>query len=116
WNLALEGITSFSTVPLRLWTYLGSIVAFMALIHASVLIFNKIVFGNPVPGYPSLMTAILFLGGVQLIGIGVLGEYIGRIYIESKQRPRYITRRVVRGGELAKPVCSGEGNQRRADL
>lgn len=90
WNLALEGITSFSTFPLRIWTYLGLGVAVFAFLYAAWMILDKIFWGNPVPGYPSLMTAILFLGGIQLIGIGVLGEYIGRIYIESKRRPRYI--------------------------
>ncbi len=93
WNLALEGFTSFSTVPLRLWTYLGGGVALLSLAYAGVMVFRKLVFGNPVPGYPSLMTAILFFGGVQLIGIGVLGEYIGRIYIETKRRPRYVLKR-----------------------
>ncbi|HCN03767.1 glycosyltransferase family 2 protein [Pantoea ananatis] len=93
WNLALEGITSFSTFPLRMWTYIGLLVASFAFLYGSWMIVDKIWFGNSVPGYPSLLVSILFLGGVQLIGIGVLGEYIGRIYIESKNRPRYIIKK-----------------------
>ncbi|RON16926.1 glycosyltransferase family 2 protein [Pseudomonas frederiksbergensis] len=97
WNLALEGITSFSTVPLRLWTYIGGGISIFAVLYAVYMVLDKIFFGNSVPGYPSLMTAILFLGGVQLIGIGILGEYIGRIYIEAKHRPRYVVKDVIGG-------------------
>ncbi|MEA8876227.1 glycosyltransferase family 2 protein [Citrobacter freundii] len=93
WNLALEGITSFSTFPLRMWTYIGLVVASLAFIYGAWMILDKLLFGNSVPGYPSLLVSILFLGGVQLIGIGVLGEYIGRIYLESKKRPRYILKK-----------------------
>ena len=90
WNLALEGITSFSTFPLRIWTYIGLFVAAISFVHGTYMFVNTIFWGNPVNGYPSIMVSMLFLGGVQLIGIGVLGEYIGRIYIETKQRPRFM--------------------------
>lgn len=93
WNLALEGITSFSTFPLRMWTYIGLAVASLAFIYGAWMILDKIMFGNSVPGYPSLLVSILFLGGIQLIGIGVLGEYIGRIYNETKHRPRYLIKK-----------------------
>ncbi|USR59090.1 glycosyltransferase family 2 protein [Lelliottia amnigena] len=93
WNLALEGITSFSTVPLRMWTYIGLAVAGMSFFYGAWMIVDTLAFGNPVRGYPSLLVSILFLGGIQLIGIGVLGEYIGRIYTEVKKRPRYVLKK-----------------------
>ena len=93
WNLALEGIASFSTVPLRMWTYIGICLASLSFFYGFYMIIDTLLFGNPVKGYPSLLTSILFLGGIQLIGIGVIGEYIGRIYIEVKRRPRYIVKK-----------------------
>lgn len=92
WNLALEGITSFSHTPLRLATCLGFAVALFAFCYAVFIVVRTLVSGCAVPGYPSLITVVLFLGGVQLLTIGILGEYIGRIYDETKQRPIYIVR------------------------
>ncbi len=93
WNFAMDGITSYSTIPLRIWTYLGALIASISFILAIQIIVSKIFFGNDVKGYPSTIVCILFLGGIQLIGIGVLGEYIGRIFSEVKNRPRYIIRK-----------------------
>jgi len=93
WNLALEGITGFSDVPLRVWTYLGGMIAMSTFVYAVYLIVRTLIFGADVPGYPSLLVSILFLGGVQLISIGVLGEYVGRIYLEVKRRPVYLVRK-----------------------
>lgn len=90
WNLAVQGITSFSTLPLKVWTYFGSFIAFISFLYGLKIIIEKLFFGINASGYASLMVAILFFGGVQLIGIGVLGEYLGRTYLESKRRPRYI--------------------------
>ena len=90
WNFALQGITGFGTLPLRIWTYIGFIVSFLAFIYASFLILRTLIMGIDLPGYASLVVIILFLGGLQLIGIGILGEYVGRIYMESKRRPPFI--------------------------
>lgn len=92
WTLALDGITSASTVPLRIWSYVGALVALFALGYAGLIAAQTLVFGNPVPGYASIMVSVLFLGGVQLISLGVLGEYVGRILTETKQRPLYVVR------------------------
>ncbi len=89
WNFALEGITSFTIAPLKIATYLGLLVACAALVYAGIIVFKTLVYGNPVAGYPSLMVTILFLGGVQLIGIGIVGEYVGRMFNETKGRPLY---------------------------
>lgn len=96
WNLAVQGITSFSTVPLKVWTYFGSFIALISFLYGIKIIIEKVFFGINASGYASLMVAILFFGGVQLIGIGVLGEYLGRTYLESKRRPKYIVKKVLK--------------------
>lgn len=90
WNFALDGITSFSTWPLRIWTYVGGTVAAVSLLYMLFIIVKTLLFGADWPGYASIMSAVLFLGSLQLISIGILGEYIGRMYMEAKQRPPYI--------------------------
>ena len=90
WNLALEGITSFSTVPLRLATYVGVLTALGAFAWGLWIVARTVLWGDPVEGWPSLMTVMLFLGGVQLVALGIIGEYLGRLYLEVKQRPLYL--------------------------
>jgi glycosyltransferase involved in cell wall biosynthesis len=92
WTLAIDGITSSSTVPLRVWSYVGVCVALAALAYAGLLVLRTIAFGIDVPGYSSLMVTMLFFGGLQLISLGVLGEYVGRILVETKRRPLYVVR------------------------
>jgi len=90
WNFAIEGITSFSTAPLRLATYVGILTALAAFVFG-VFVFGKaLVYGDPVRGYPTLLLVMLFLGGVQLMALGTIGEYLGRLYMEAKQRPLYL--------------------------
>ena len=102
WTLALDGITSGSTLPLRVWSYLGGLVAIGALVYAVFVVIRTVIHGGDVPGYPSLMVAILFLGGVQLLSLGVLGEYVGRILVETKHRPIYVVRETI--GVALQPV------------
>lgn len=90
WNLALDGIFSASTLPLRIWTYLGAIIAIFSAFYAFFIITKTLILGKDTPGYASLAVLILFFGALQMISVGILGEYIGRIYKETKQRPNYI--------------------------
>jgi glycosyltransferase involved in cell wall biosynthesis len=92
WNFALEGITGFSTVPLRVATYVGLASAVLAFGYGLWVMAKTLLWGDPVQGWPTLMVVILFLGGVQLVALGVIGEYLGRLYLESKQRPLYLVR------------------------
>ena len=95
---AFDGIFSFSVLPLKVWTGLGVLVSGISLLYALLIALRTALVGRDVPGYASLMVAVLFLGGIQLIGIGVLGDYIGRIYVESKARPHYFIRSIDQGG------------------
>lgn len=94
WNFALEGLTSFSTLPIRIWTYVGTIGALFALLYGLFIVVRTLLLGNSVPGYASLFFAVTFFGSIQIISIGMLGEYIGRIYVETKQRPVYLVRKI----------------------
>lgn len=94
WKLALEGITSFSEIPLVMWTYIGAVVALSAFGYALVVVAKTLIFGVDVPGYASLITLVLFFGGIQILGIGVVGEYVARIYSEVKRRPLFLVESV----------------------
>ena len=90
WNFALEGITSFTVAPLKMATYIGLVVASLSFLYAVFVIYKTLRYGDPVQGYPSLMVVILFIGGTQLVCTGIIGEYLGRVFNEVKQRPLYV--------------------------
>lgn len=90
WNFALEGITGFSTAPLRAATYLGLGTAMLAFFYGAFIVVKTLLWGDPVQGWPTMMAVVLFLGGVQLMALGIIGEYLGRLYLETKQRPLYL--------------------------
>jgi glycosyltransferase involved in cell wall biosynthesis len=92
WNFALDGIISFTLIPLKVWSYIGLVISLISLLYASFLVIRTLVFGVDLPGYASIMVSILFLGGIQLISLGVIGEYLGRVYEEVKARPLYLVR------------------------
>lgn len=95
WNFSIEGITSFSIRPLQLSSYFGFVTALVAVVYGSFMILRTIFYGNPVAGYPSLLVIVLFLGGVQLLSIGIIGEYLGRMFNETKRRPLYFTQEIL---------------------
>jgi polyisoprenyl-phosphate glycosyltransferase len=106
WNLSLEGITSFTVGPLKVATYLGLATAVVASLFGLQIIIKTLLWGNPVAGYPSLMAVVLFLGGVQLMTLGIIGEYLGRIFNETKGRPLYVVERHVPSGEAYRQASS----------
>lgn len=101
-NLAIDGITSFTTAPLRISTYVGAFVSALAFIYLLYLVVRTVFFGTDLAGYPSTMAAILFLGGVQLLSLGIIGEYVGRIFNETKQRPLYLVEEYRNGSAVKK--------------
>ncbi len=103
WNFALDGIFGFSTVPLRIWSYVGMVISLISFLYASFIVISILVFGIDLPGYASLLTVVLFMGGIQLLSLGVIGEYLGRLFIEVKQRPVYIIEGMYAGGDCTSP-------------
>ena len=111
WNLAIEGITSYTVVPLKVATYLGLLVASVAIVYGFIIIVRTLVLGNPVPGYPSLLVVILFIGGAQLITLGVMGEYLGRIFNETKRRPLYLVQHYSPAAAMLAQAAAGNDRQ-----
>ena len=95
WNFAIEGITSFSLVPLKVWTYIGLFGSLFSIFYATFVIIRTWIFGIDLPGYASLLVVMLFFGSLQLMSLGIIGEYIGRIYFESKHRPIYLIKKII---------------------
>jgi polyisoprenyl-phosphate glycosyltransferase len=113
WNFSLEGITSFTTTPLKVASYVGLATSVGAALYGIGIVIGTLIFGNPVAGYPSLLVVVLFLGGLQLLTLGIIGEYLGRIFTESKQRPLYFVREHLRGA-VAQAQATDERRVERA--
>jgi len=107
WNFALDGIFSFSTLPIRVWSYMGLLVAALAVLYGCFILVRTLVYGIDVPGYASLMVALLLLSGMNMIGIGILGEYVGRIFMEVKRRPVYLVNSTL---GIESPPAGADGN------
>ena len=115
WNFSLEGITSFTTAPLKVASYFGLVTSLGAALYGIAIVVGTLIFGNPVAGYPSLLVAVLFLGGLQLLTLGIIGEYLGRIFNESKQRPLYFVREHLRGS-ITGTAAAESGNRLAAEV
>ncbi|MCB8839381.1 glycosyltransferase family 2 protein [Aurantimonas sp. VKM B-3413] len=109
WNFALDGITSFSSIPLRIWSYVGAAAASLSMIYAVAVVLRTLIFGIDVPGYASLIVTVMFFNGLTMLSLGAIGEYLSRIFIETKQRPIYIVRALHEpSGEDPAALASGE--------
>ena len=114
WNFALEGITSFSTAPLKIATYTGFLSAMGAFLYALYFLVKTLIFGDSTPGFPTLIITVLVLGGIQLMAIGILGEYVGRLFIQAKQRPAYFVDEYLPARRFNKTSFRPEGLSRYA--
>ena len=111
-GLAVDGITSFSVMPLRVWSLFGALISLLSFAYGSWILFQTVFWGIDVPGYPSIMVAIVFLGGIQLVTLGVVGEYVGQVFMEVKRRPLYVIDEAV--GFETKPGTDSEPSARSA--
>jgi glycosyltransferase involved in cell wall biosynthesis len=113
WRFAIDGLASFTTIPLRVWSYLGLVISFFAFCYAMVMLVKTLLFGADVPGFPTLIISVMFFAGVQLISLGVIGEYLGRMYEEVKGRPLFLVAEEL-GIDAQQPAAnSGHAGQRR---
>ena len=103
WNFALDGVVSFSTAPLRAWFYVGVVIATIAVLYALFIITRVLIFGIDTPGYASLLIAVLLMGAIQLLSLGIIGEYLGRLFLEVKGRPIYVVEAVYENGDVLPP-------------
>ncbi len=103
WNFALDGLVSFSTAPLRAWFYVGVVIAAVAVLYAIFIITRVLLFGIDTPGYASLLIAVLLMGAIQLLSLGIIGEYLGRLFLEVKSRPIYVVEGVYENGDVLPP-------------
>ncbi|MBV8185869.1 MAG: glycosyltransferase family 2 protein [Alphaproteobacteria bacterium] len=106
WNFALDGVVSFSTAPLRAWFYVGVVIAAIAVLYALFIVTRVLLFGIDTPGYASLLIAVLLMGAIQLLSLGIIGEYLGRLFLEVKSRPIYVVEGIYEDGEVRPPPSS----------
>jgi hypothetical protein len=104
WNFAIDGVVSFSTAPLRAWFYVGLVIAVVAVLYALFIVTRVLIFGVDTPGYASLLIAVLLMGAIQLLSLGIIGEYLGRLFVEVKARPIYVVEGVYEDAPPKPPV------------